>query len=342
MYCAAHNDISKNLIINTKSTFNDYLLNIKNFKITRVSDIEMNYYIEKYTRSIISEEIPEEDNKCVVYECEENNYCLDYSDSDTPTINLDSKSTDEEYDIMLDYTPVESIDSNSDLDSDSDSIESDSDYPIDSILESKCNVNLRRCQIEALDLMNNIKHSITKIMIACGCGKSIIMLEYILQHSLESFTIIVPNINLGNQFYKLFNKFGIYCVKQFTSNDNLNIISKPETKVVVCVYNSFNKIARTFDNYFIDEAHHLETPKFDINIATLPNKKFMFSATLDNPHYKYTTTNAIEDSILAPYNFNVYVINEVNCKSIANIVLEFTEYSHCLLYCNTQENAIRF
>lgn len=214
------------------------------------------------------------------------------------------------------------------------------------ICYTDCNENISKLEENDLEnyyinINNTSVQKINKFMIPCIDDKYTIILNHIIKNNNNSHIIIVPNITLGYKYCKLLKNYDINYFKLFTTCDFNNLISKKCNYVFICIYNLFDELSTTFDNYYIDEAHHILNNKLIDNLYNLPGEIFCFSSTLFNADFVYTITDAINDNKLCTYNFNIHMIRELNYEIVSNIILDFTEYSHCLIYCNSQETAIQ-
>ena len=129
------------------------------------------------------------------------------------------------------------------------------------IKEEKKNIILRDYQIECNDLINNSKKNVI-ICLPTGTGKNLIILNS-LKENLK-YLILVPRIILMEQITEELNekfpnfKNTIQCI------GGGNTIYNETKNICICVYNSIDIITpytKTFEKIFVDEAHHIKTPK---------------------------------------------------------------------------------
>src|SRR5438093_188256 len=65
---------------------------------------------------------------------------------------------------------------------------------------------LRDCQKKALEVIKN--DDISRIKMACGTGKSLVVIDYILDHP-GNYLLLVPYLILQNQWNVLCQKYGL-------------------------------------------------------------------------------------------------------------------------------------
>jgi len=205
------------------------------------------------------------------------------------------------------------------------------------------NMELRNYQIEAVNALINNDEPNKKCIMACGTGKTIVMLEYINKKGLNNKKILFlfPSLHLINQIYKNFmNKFNnknVLCIcsqmdrltltqneanderaeqllnnfialdveKKFTTDINIiNERLKQNEIIVFCTYQSSELLKdQKFDIGIYDEAH-----------KTVNNKTFGFTLINDNCNIKerlyFTATpkyfKGPEDKCISMNNVQVY------------------------------------
>ena len=133
---------------------------------------------------------------------------------------------------------------------------------------TKDNIKLYNYQNEVLNLMDNTNKLMNYYNIFCGCGKSIIIMEFINKHLDKKHLILVPTILLAEQFIKMLKDiYNITEINKCFTNTDKKFNNK--YNIYICVYNSFDYInIEEFDYIFIDEAHHIKS-----NLKYIENKK---------------------------------------------------------------------
>lgn len=216
---------------------------------------------------------------------------------------------------------------------------------------------LRYYQREALNVVLNNPDPEVRIEMACGTGKTFVMMEL----SREGRNVIfVPNLVLLEQVSDVLNKFGIQNEKIGTNYEKVDLAKQN----FVCVYNSGYKLSEiTFRRVIVDEGHHFSVPeiyreiiddneseassadapvKFGAVISQIKcDQRVLFSATLDNADYSYDLRKAIEEGFLVDYDINIPVLID-SISGLAQLLLENPHFSHVLAYANRLEEAREF
>jgi late competence protein required for DNA uptake (superfamily II DNA/RNA helicase) len=221
--------------------------------------------------------------------------------------------------------------------------------------------DLRDYQIECINLLKNNENNKQNIIIKLptGSGKTVIMTYSINKHL--KYLILVPYVVLLDQTKdkvieihpKLKNKIQ-------TFGDGNSTKYNPNKSIVICVYNSVNKILdyiKDFNKIYIDEAHHIIDSDMNNNceddnfnyIDTIYNFKnynncVYFSATINQkPEYLYYTKNVrwmIENNYLCDYIIKFPIFSDTNDKSIVRYLVD-NQYYHFIIYCSDRENGIK-
>jgi len=112
---------------------------------------------------------------------------------------------------------------------------------------------LRKCQRDAKKIILNNWGENLRIKMCCGSGKTDTICSIISKKKESRFLILVPLIILMSQWKEALKEWGI---ESSIYDKNLN------DRVVLCVYNSFEKVKNeTWDYLIVDEAHHFEYKK---------------------------------------------------------------------------------
>lgn len=142
------------------------------------------------------------------------------------------------------------------------SFESENEHKLEGIIneqESKSvtfNVEtLRKCQEDALNVINTFTEKDLRILMACGSGKSLVMSIYTYYNQDKRIIIFVPSLLLMYQMSKWLQK---YKIKHSLIGTNETKKADFECGTFVCVYNSVEYLKDIeFDTIIIDEAHHV-------------------------------------------------------------------------------------
>lgn len=225
---------------------------------------------------------------------------------------------------------------------------------------------LRHYQVEAISKIKKSydnKEFKINIKMPCGCGKT--MLMYYFGIKKYNILIVVPKISIADQIKETFeNNYGINLNCYWTNHEVDN-----NSNVTLCVYNSINKvILNSYDIAFIDEAHHIISPKLysksqrqmDMNIKPLDSDYITsilnidtkltvnLSATLDlnENGYEYKFEKAISEGYLTDYEINILYVDKLfdnginnDYNQIVRVINENKEYKHIIIYCNRIETA---
>lgn len=229
-------------------------------------------------------------------------------------------------------------------------------------IKKEDNFRLRKCQEDALNYLRENKQQIYKINMACGSGKTLVGLEWL--KDVKSWLILVPSTLLLDQIDEILKSNKIIYTK-------CDYRYKPtNSKKVLCVYNSFDKIKdRKFDKIVVDEAHHIlkngfdgytyktsdeseddeseesdtEETYLDLIRKSLIGKNVLYlSATLLESDFKYSLRQSIEDKNLVDYNIHIPIYKENYEESLINYFKNRIYLYSILAYCNTIKKCIEF
>ena len=189
----------------------------------------------------------------------------------------------------------------------------------------KDNIKLYNYQNELLNIMSKTNKLMNYYNIFCGCGKTIIMMEFINKQLDKKHLILVPTILLAEQFIKMFKDiYNITKINKCWMNTDKNFNNK--YNICICVYNSFDYInINEFDYIFIDEAHHIREQKIlDINYNQKlfsninqienddktklleKNNKEIINEEDENNKYMIIETNKIYETLLNSKNIKFF------------------------------------
>ena len=217
---------------------------------------------------------------------------------------------------------------------------------------------LRKCQIEALKIMENKWGDSIRIEMICGAGKTDLACYQISLKMNERFLILVPRVILLEQWSDKLTEWGID-----HSCRGTGYLDEDNSRVIVCVYNSFYKVCDEEWNYMIiDEAHHiencedidedtdLEDNKYKVNYLDLIVRKskkiptIYFSATLEGDvDYRYSLEEGIDDKVICDYQIHVPIYNSLFYqKPLIQYLIDHPEFLSILAYCNRIDKAQKF
>jgi len=228
---------------------------------------------------------------------------------------------------------------------------------LNEIKDENMNFNeLRHPQIEALDLIYNTIRNV-KISLPTGLGKTRLCLSFIEMHPNDTILVLVPTIVLLEQWATEAIEFGIdpnkiYMIGTGYNND----YNHGDAGFILCVYNSFYIVENEeFFRVFIDEAHHIDSPKIYKNNKNKEKKQsyinkiknmvdrntnvVMLSATLDksddSDYYSYSIREAINDGYISDYQIVCPIFNtDPDDENIVKYLIEKGE-AHCVVYTTT-------
>jgi len=174
-----------------------------------------------------------------------------------------------------------------------------------------------------------------------GYGKTNISLKFCIKQSYNKILILVPKLKLLSQFYynvrKYFESTQIYLIgcdtNSIKSNYNTthfestsNIYFEGDKYIVICVYNSCEKLKEEeFDFIIFDEAHHVATTNetnsfyqyaiFDNNIYS--THRLFLTATIK--YIKFKKSIETNDNLDSDCNSNENSITEEGTMSMNNV-----------------------
>lgn len=201
-------------------------------------------------------------------------------------------------------------------------------------------------------IINSGDKEILKCQLPCGCGKTYIML-YTIQKELVNdpslkFIIYIPWVDLANQTYELYNKFGMKC--EFIGNGKTKI-KDPDFNILICVNASSSNVDQNleFKYKFIDEAHHVENDEsetYKLMRLIRAEKEIHFSSTFrnnDNLDYVYTLTDAIENGWISDYVVHLMMFTGGNrIDALVGILKDKAEYFPMFVYFNSTQRCKEF
>ena len=129
------------------------------------------------------------------------------------------------------------------------------------IINNTEQIILRDYQIECIDLINNTLNNII-ICLPTGTGKNLIILHSLKQNL--KYLILVPRIILMEQISEELTKNFPNFKNTIQCIGGGNTIYNETKNICICVYNSIDIVTpytKTFTKIFVDEAHHIKTPK---------------------------------------------------------------------------------
>lgn len=224
-------------------------------------------------------------------------------------------------------------------------------------------IPLRQCQTDAL---NAIKFDgISRINMACGTGKSKMIMEYLMNPiNGYAFLILVPSMLLLEQWLELIQQYiemfpnknitAIPVGSDYNHSQKWNSVGH-DLDIFVCVYNSYPLISHLiFSKVIVDEAHHIDKKSFKNDaylsgIKSIPDAIYLSASfPAREIDYKYSLRNAISDNILADYDVIIpYCVGESNSDdTIDDMLIKYfrnrTEFLSILVYFNRISEAENF
>lgn len=230
---------------------------------------------------------------------------------------------------------------------------------------------LRRWQAEAIPLLleslSNVKTREEPVhaCIACGAGKSRLVIELIAQGKHTPCAILVPAKALLEQFRAEVAKWA----PQLSVGLVGDALCELGRDITVATYNSASKIAkRHFALLVVDEAHHMEAEfeavasekdsddssddgsgrVFAMVARSLDYERaLLISATLDRNEtacdYAYLIDAAVRDGAIVDYNIVIPVFTPGDRReALRQMVVDHPEWTRVLAYCNTVAAAAEF
>jgi superfamily II DNA or RNA helicase len=229
------------------------------------------------------------------------------------------------------------------------------------IVNTQDNQPLRKWQSDAIEIIGdsllNYEGEPVTANIACGSGKSRLILELIKRNKYKRSLIFVPSKGLLNQFCKE--------VTRWTPNlsvgrvgDRSIVINKD---ITVCIYDSVKHVKDLeFDFIVVDEAHRVakEFLSEDDTYGKVRAREILdmcddtpillVSATIpdiDNNilSYEYNIDDAIRDCVIVDYHIVIPVFTDGDHDNgLRNIIHVHPEWTRILAYCNTILKASEF
>eukprot|EP00438_Fugacium_kawagutii_P029157 Skav216176 [mRNA] locus=scaffold2249:87797:91111:+ [translate_table: standard] len=192
---------------------------------------------------------------------------------------------------------------------------------------------LRQCQLDCLEACAK---GAQVIEMACGTGKTRVIKELVSNTSGRATWVLitVPLRALLDQFAPDFSGF---CKVGMGHNKRIDF----DARGFIAVTDSVHQLEKLkFQSIFVDEGHH-PLP------ANLPKstKLYQFSAThKEDPHFRYTMGQAIEDAVLCDYDIIVPALTAHHAYvCLADLLMKQAgRFRRVLAYCNSVKEAKRF
>lgn len=211
---------------------------------------------------------------------------------------------------------------------------------------SKDKIILRDCQTKALELMRENWGNSIYLQMATGSGKTIAIIQRIRECSDQKFVVLVPKIILLEQWSDELNKWNIE-----HSCCGTNHQENKESRVIVCVYNSFEKIMDFEWTYIIiDESHHIEKKGENEKYLDLIANKIKeipaihLTATMnENPNLYYDVRKAINDKVLVDYEIRIPIFSPGKYEEpLIKYLIERPKFTSILCFANDVKRAKEF
>ena len=223
------------------------------------------------------------------------------------------------------------------------------------------NPPLRKWQSDAIEIIGesllNYEGEPVTANIACGSGKSRLILELIELNKYKRSLIFVPSKGLLNQFCKE--------VTRWTPNLSVGRVGDRSVDInkdiTVCIYDSFKHVKDLeFDFIVVDEAHRVAKEFFsegdtdsrvrahEIHDMCVDIPVLLVSATIpdiDNNilTYEYNINDAIRDGVIVDYHIVIPLFTHGDRDNeLRNIIHVHPEWTRILAYCNTILKASEF
>jgi superfamily II DNA/RNA helicase len=196
--------------------------------------------------------------------------------------------------------------------------------------------------------------------IACGAGKSRLVLELIARGRHTPCAVLVPSRSLLEQFRAEASKWTPHLSVGLVGDSMFEL----GCDITVATYNSAAKLSdQHFDLLVIDEAHHMEDefspsavdddkePRHRAFASAAQSLDFqralLVSATLDRDEadcaFAYLIDEAVADEVVVDYHIVIPVFAPGNrLEALRQMIVDHPEWTRVLAYCNTVEAAAEF
>jgi len=187
--------------------------------------------------------------------------------------------------------------------------------------------------------------------IACGAGKSRLVVELINYCECRSAVVFVPNTTLLHQYKGEFARWSPHLRVGLVGDGN---DGDGDCDVTICTFNGANKLVRIHDIAICDEAHHVfdafsggaDVGKFATIIRDHCRNNnipaILLSATLPpgNYDFSYSTHDAIRDGVLCDYKVDVplFTLGDQFTAMVA-LIANQPAWLHILAFFNTNASA---
>ena len=187
------------------------------------------------------------------------------------------------------------------------------------IIVEKPIIQLRYYQQEAIDNLHKSFNSNKKCIMACGTGKSIIMIEYIKRKNSDRILILLPSLQLISQFY---NKLSINI-----QNREIMCICSQLDKMTLCCGEADEQQSENILNEFMAIDKTIYTTDIKIIDNKLKLEKLIVLCTYQSCRYlKYASFDlALFDEAHKTVNSNIFgfLLHNKNC--VINERVYFTD-----------------
>lgn len=144
---------------------------------------------------------------------------------------------------------------------------------------------LRDYQKEAVQCLLQSTNANKKCIMACGTGKSIVMIEYIKQKNVNKVVVLLPSLHLVSQFYRalLANmpKSDILCICSQMDSISLTCGEEPDNKKADDILNEFKALDDTLYTTDIDEINAKLTLDKIIVLCTYQSANLLTNKTFN-------------------------------------------------------------
>lgn len=212
-------------------------------------------------------------------------------------------------------------------------------------------------QMDAISCLSEslINSNLVCANIACGAGKSRVIIKIIQKNKYQHSVIFVPAIALLEQFRKEVAKWAPDFTVSLVGGGYHEL---HDANIVICTYNSEHLLLRDFDLIVVDEAHHVADEFLEncedariyadaiINRCSDESRALLVSATMpesDVCEYSYTIGEAVRDDTIVDYHIVIPIFGEGSpVLGLLTLIHTHPEWTRILAYCNTVQAAVNF
>ena len=219
---------------------------------------------------------------------------------------------------------------------------------VDEVFDENIPVESRAWQVECGELIWN--ENVIHLQAPPGAGKGNLFIQYVLRAGYGRHVFLVPRIDLATQMLKRFQTSFGDSFKVCVVGDSKNLpkyFENSKNVVVICVFNSFEKMLHTkYESLWKDEAHLY--PELDIQQISA-EKYVLMSATMspelmnDEKYstFTYSLSQAIQDKVVADYRIGIVFISKGDVMDAScDYVSTHPELYPVQVFCNSKERVL--